>query len=231
MRKTPKNTIERLTDLFNSFKIVINGTEQIGTASDFQIYTDEIAYLREGRTYQIQGKQYYVNVITPTYISFTCVGHTDLLPNKFELDSPFFFHGTITQTNKELADITDFQERTPLFYLYEIIEENWFIDKSNDLETTLRLYLLDSKEYGQTHTKTIYNDRLNSLYKVIHDFVEWLPKKGKQGVIEEYSTTPLTNFATIKEYGYDKQLFSEDLCGIELTLKIKFKKEVNCVCN
>lgn len=172
--------------------------------------------------------------------SITVQGVIPLTEKEYELKNPFFIHGTPTQTSIERDLLrkngTKHSDLTPLVYLFEPIRE----DFNNELdaierEVSLRFAVLNNFKKNQ-FTDDVYNYSVYAMRSYAESLIEAIKKDA--GRVQ--SETLIHNIISYTKYGQfidrsgsKKNIFNEELAGVEINLTISLKSSKNCVslCN
>ncbi len=192
-------------------------------------------YLRENKTITIDAVDYRVkSVVKDT--SFVISG--SILPTapSFELYTPFFFHGTPLQIQKELSSIKKGKDKTPVFLLHEIVREQ---NTSRNFESVLekevdvQLFIMDTSKFKDWTTDDHYNVCIVPMRSLLELFLdEMVADKKLFDTLElEYEVIPRANFGQfVDQKGYDRQLYTDYFSGNQLNITMKIRKQ-QCVVN
>lgn len=159
-----------------------------------------------------------------------------LLPtnNIVKLPDVKYFHGTVINTNNELSNIPNSEDKTPMVYLLEQFEERHFEgDSVLDREVTLRLFFLEEANSNEWTTDEHYSNAIWYTNEMIQYFLyEILFKTKGIGRINEYFITNRVNFGVYQtDRGTIQQTFNDQLTGKELRITIPISKNfVGCYC-
>ncbi len=224
--------INRFKELFEAWDLSVVATNIRNELGGCRVNVNKLHYLKVGKRYEIAGNYYDVTEINRKEVFFAFVGHNILIPSNFTLIKPKFFHGTIFSTKNELKDIQNWRDKLPLCYLYEILTETRNRNKTEQSEVSaeIRLFFLDSTEAGQLNTDEIYNDVISYQDDILECFIDYLYLSKLVKDIGNYRVTPITHFARATDNGYEDNLFTDSLSGLELGINIEFKKVLNCTC-
>ena len=146
-------------------------------------------------------------------------------------DPPFYLHGTIRSAGGEVAMIRDGHDKYPMVYLYEPITERHFGKESSiDYEAEIRLFFLDITDFQNFKTNEHYLYAINQMRWYALEFLKALQKKTCTfGEVEDYRLTSYALIGTdVLEAGVIKNIFADNLSGVELILTLPVLK--NSVC-
>lgn len=147
----------------------------------------------------------------------------------FTLDLPQFMHGTRTAVNQELNSKPDSFDKWPMCYLYEVIEEKFFKEDSSafERETDLLLFFLDESKKEEWTTTCHYDQVIEPMANLAHLFASQA-EEGCAEIADSYSLVYHANFGNYDRKGHYEKIFSNNLSGV--ALKIKLKIETNSPC-
>jgi len=145
----------------------------------------------------------------------------------YSLDVPFYTHGTINQTDVERQLLrNDSQQVTPMIYLYEPINER-YNNSSNPIEreAELRIAVLSDYKLDQ-FTEDIYQYAISAMRELTEYFLMVVLKQVRDVDVFniEYDIRNYAKHGVVIENGSEKNIFSENLSGVELNLNLKFKR-------
>ena len=145
----------------------------------------------------------------------------------YSLDVPFYTHGTINQTDVERQLLRgDSQQVTPMIYLYEPINER-YNESSNPIEreAELRIAILSDYKMDQ-FTDDIYQYAVAAMRELTEYFLKVVLKQVRDIDVFNvgYDIRNYAKHGVVIENGSEKNIFSENLSGVELNLNLKFKR-------
>jgi hypothetical protein len=141
---------------------------------------------------------------------------------------PFYFHGTLKATDSELSQITSGNQKTPMVYLFEVLQErrnrNPMIKLGRRVDLTL--FFLEDDIYKGDLTEDRYEDYIDPMTNLAEDFVTLLIESPIIGDIEEdeYIIIPHAKAGFYDKLGHVKNLFSMELSGVELRISLPVNK-------
>lgn len=172
--------------------------------------------------------------------SITVQGLIPSIEKEFELKNPFFIHGTPTQSNIERDLLRKngkkHDELTPLVYLFEPIREDFNNElDSIEREVSIRFAVLNNFKKNQ-FTNDIYNYSVYAMRSYAEQLIEVIKKDVVQVDREtlNYNIISYTKYGQfIDRSGSKKNIFNEELAGVEINLKISLKSSQKCLslCN
>jgi len=148
-----------------------------------------------------------------------------------ELERPKYFHGTVRATNAELTEIEFGPEKFPMIYCHEVFRQVWHTDPNNPNERTsnLRLFFLASNDFKNWITEDHYEEVIKPMDNMVKSFFDYVDHKNGFGRPEDYTTINHPNFGKfVQDNGNIKQLFNDELSGVELDISLVIKKELTC---
>lgn len=189
-------------------------------------------YLQKCFTVNIGGNDYTVEDINGLVATFK--GNTPPAPGFFNLYLPYFFYGTITQTNTELTKVEDAADKTPMVYSLETLRERFFdpSESSLEFEAEVRLFFLTQANFPEWETKDFYKDAIGPMKALADLFLDTLEAHEGIGFIEDRDVISLTKFGVeINSKGFETTLVNDHLSGVEVRITIPvFNKNTCSIC-
>jgi len=191
--------------------------------------------LRLGLTFTLNSVVYTVIAIDGNDITYT----TAVLPVKGDYvypTKPFYFHGTPIATNNQLSTINLHSSKLPMVYLIELLKDKFILDKDSaiDRESTVRLFFLDEANFADWDTDQHYALNIVPQANYALAFIEYLKNHAMVGLITgEAELTYYAKFGlSVTQNGVTKNLFNEQLSGVDFTITIPITKDLTlCTCN
>lgn len=159
--------------------------------------------------------------------------------DSFEVYPPFFFHGTVSDTNSQLNNISnDDADKTPMSYLYEPFVEN-MQDQESSLEmiSPIRIFFLSYADMKSWFTPEHYNETIIPMKNLARGFEQAIHDSELIDTLGEYSRISRVKFGVPRNRsqkdskGYEKARFDMELSGVEILLSLPIKKNrANCDC-
>jgi hypothetical protein len=196
----------------------------------------------------------YVSTATKVYNSANAFNITDItysankytitlngtgfnVDNATTLQRPSYFHGTTLATDKELLNNRNGNnkgEKYPILYLYEVLAEFFYTDKSKsalERESDLRLFFLSEANEKVWNTDEHYDNVINPMANLAHLFNVHVDNQAGFHVDDRYKITYHANFGNYRTNGHFEKIFTDvPLSGVELTNKITKRKFKDCLC-
>ena len=147
------------------------------------------------------------------------------------IPKPFYFHGTMRATNAELDMVKMSSDKFPMIYCLEVFREvfNSNPDAAIERETSLRLFFLTENDFKNWITDDHYDNVINPIRAMLDGFFSVINGGMGFGKIETYTTINHVNFGTFTDNnGHLKNLFDDNLSGIELDVTIPILKNFDC---
>ena len=144
------------------------------------------------------------------------------------LPAPFFINGTIISAKREL-DKTEWKDKYPMVFLYEIYKERWRADKTDPIafDTRLRLFFMDQTRQADFTTADQYEEKLRPMRSLVFSFLDLLESKQcRTGELtQDYDLIPWVNFGKFtSDKGNLEAFFNDEVSGYELDIEIPIKK-------
>ena len=143
-----------------------------------------------------------------------------------------FFVGTPISTNEEWKAFNkDERKKVPFIWLVEPTSER-FATSENSLERTsdLRLIFLDDNFARKWLTTEVHENRLQSVYNCVEQFILTIQNNPIFGNLPEYDLKNFTRFGTESTNGFTANIIDADLTGVELRLSLPIYKLSECNC-
>jgi len=232
------HNIVETVDIVRSLVSELNKTINIDSIVDnldgtYTVETCDTYYLHECLKITIDAVTYTVKSVEKN-VSFVIKG--DVLPTatSFELPAPFYFHGTVIQTNQELINFDQF-DKLPMAYLLEVLEDDFFNrDEINDRESDIRLFFLTTANFADWKTGDHYKSAIEPMRSVAYNFINVLNNSKLINIFATYTLINRVNFGVYTtDKGNTKNIFNDNMSGVELRLTLPIRKVLNCnnICN
>lgn len=194
----------------------------------FDITVCEKFYMQKTFDIVINSITYKIKEISDLVITITGT----VLPTigTFALYKPFFFHGTVTQTNIELSK-KDADKKIPMVYNVEILPEKFKdpTESPNEFEADLRLFFLTEARFEDWTTNDFFSDAIAPMKALLEIFLEKLESFKGIGFIEDRDLVSHTKFGVfITDKGYEKNLFADKLSGVEMKIVVPVLRQIIC---
>ena len=214
--------VDELAFTFEATNVIDNtdGTYTLETCNTFHI--QECFYITN------DGNQYLVTkVIKDT--SITIQGSFLPVP-MFDVYKPYFFHGTVIQTNLELSKQGNVNGRTPFVYLLEILKDRFFEDDSIvERESDLRLFFLTQANFEDWKNADHNEKAILPMRSLAYNFINTLKNNKKIAKFVEYEIINHVKFGVYTtEKGHEKKVFNDNLTGVELRITLPVMQDFEC---
>lgn len=229
-----KETVDIIGDLIQDWKIPfkinkvtdnLNGTYTLETCNTYYLQAHgKYNFLTlAGTKYQVTGVQNNTTVIIKGTIA-PIVG-------SYKLDNPFYFNGTILQTNVELKDESDTSKKTPMIYLKRPFEDRFYKDDSAlDREANITLFFLTYANFEAWRTADHDRHAIKPMRNLMYAFIEMLKRNSNIGIIQDYVAIDRIKFGVTISNGVTKSYWDDKLSGVELSLTLPIKQGKICSC-
>ena len=220
-----KLTVDILEDFVSSLDLSGQVITSTTDGTNTTIVVVKTYHARKKMVLDIDGMGYeIVSVIDNTSIEVVGVIAD---PTKYTVPNPFYFHGTPMLTNAHINGAKE-KDKYPMVYLYEILREK---DKRKNSrivrESDLRLFFLDSANFGEWTTDDHYSKRLLGLNNLVDEFIQAAREYGCCFYLYEtdFSRINHVNWGTWRDNaGHEKKLFDDELTGVELSFTLPLKE-------
>lgn len=145
-----------------------------------------------------------------------------------------YLHGAPATTNNEYNDIdADSREKTPLIWLLEKYEEDFFGRESSvERNSRFRLFFLDETNETEWTSKEQHTNVIQPLMNLCDAFVEVIEKDRTFKTLEVYTKIPRVKFGVYRDnHGNERKIMDEDFSGIELSASFEKFKSYKCKTN
>jgi hypothetical protein len=220
----------RLTvDILETFVASLDLSGAVASFSDDGTNTtlnvSKTYHARRGMTIQVDALDYVVqSVVNNQNIIVAGVIASPLI---YTIPNPFYFHGTPILTNAHISGARE-DQKYPMIYLYEIIrEKDKQVDSAIKRESDLRLFFLDTADFGNWETDDHYTKRLLGLNNLVDEFIDAARAYGCCFYLYDTEFTRI-NHANwgrwVDNSGHEKRIFDDDLSGVELSFTLPLKE-------
>ncbi len=157
-------------------------------------------------------------------------------PFTFNLPVPYFFNGTIIQTNTELKKERDLSKKTPMIFLRrpfsEQIDAMDLVDSTIANRPVLVFYFLTEANFNEWATADHDVNAVVPMRNMAYEFIELLKKNVKYiERLTDYELTDLIKFGLVTQKGYEGGgLFSDNYSGVEMDITLGIKYQCICAC-
>ena len=227
-----KETVDIIGDLVND----INLSFAIKTIIDnggnsYTLTTCNTLHLQTKFKITIDAVVYTITEVDKD-VSITITGDSLPTATEFDVYPAYYHHGTILSSNAELAQIKDANNKTPLIFLHEVIEDKFYNKVSSQLEreTTLKIFFLTQSNWAKNNTNDHYTSAIEPMRNLVYNFIDTLNKTRYIANIEEYRVKNHSLFANYLQEGYTEAIFDKNLSGCELNITIPIRQSICISC-
>ncbi len=195
------------------------------------------------KTYYLQkGKRRKLTINSIDYVitevinncSVTIRGASLPTAQTINLPVPYYFNGTIVQTNSELKKESDLSKKTPMIFLRrpfsEIINADDLVDSDIANRPDLTFYFLTEANFNEWLTEDHDINAIKPMRNMAYEFIELLKKNVKYiERLTDYTVTDLIKFGLVTQNGVEKGLFSDNYSGAEMDITLGIKYQ--CLCS
>lgn len=165
--------------------------------------------------------------------SITVKSNVALSAGSYSLRLPFFYYGTFLDTNKELMKKKNANDKLPFIYLHLNAPEVYASEMDLvDYESDCAIYFMANCDPKDWLTGDHYTNAIKPMKSAVRQFMIALSNYAQANA--SYNITfvenDFVNFGDVIEKGIDKKIFSDNISGVELLIKIPFNKCLIC-CN
>lgn len=215
-----------------SAKIVVTAISGPDTDGYFTLETCNTHYLTPKSEIVLSGITYKVESIAineSIKISKLKDSNPDPTGTEIILGPPFYIHGSIISTKNELDKLTDWRDKYPMVYLYEIYRERLIVDNTSAVGYVprVRLFFMDQTDPQNYTNATQYENVIRPMRSLLYEFIKVAENEGK--IVAKLTANPelipWTNFGAFEsEKGTTAKLFSDNISGYELAIELPIKR-------
>lgn len=229
-----KETVDIVSDLVDELDLAITISQIVDNGDGtYTLHTCDTKWLQECFKITYEAAQWTVTAVVKDD-NFTIKPLLDSTPApsalNFTIYPPYYFHGTVIQTNLELEQISNSSLKTPMIYLLEVLEDTFFNrDAQNERESDLRLFFLTQANFVDWKTQDTYTNAITPMREMAYQFIDTLNKSKKIGIFAEYRLVNHTKFGVyVTDKGYEQRIFDDNLAGVELRINLPILQENDC---
>ncbi len=229
LREFIESIIEGLRDTSPITLITDNGN---GT---FTITTDPLNLSVDngiGDYVTISGISYQISNLTAG--SFDITSSVAVIGSTWTANAPYYFHGTPIAVNEQLRKIQIGKQKASMIYLAEILRERINNDPLSRIasEQDIALFFMDNANFPDWTTTQHYTNVITPMRALVTEFITALKASPRVGEFEEYD---LINHAKwglyIDNKGHKKNIFDENLSGVEMQINLPLTWFPDCWTN
>lgn len=197
----------------------------------YTLTTDDTMYLQEKFSITIGAVVYEIKAVVKN-VSITIEGSVLPTIKVFNIYAPVYYHGTVIKVKSEIAGETNAQNvfaHTPFIYLREIIEDennSKYSDSPIAKTTDLQILFLTQCDYADWKIVDHYSKSIAQMRSLVDNFILRVYENKKIGEFDNYKTKNHVNFGVyVTDKGNNASIFTDNLSGIELNIRLPFKKQ------
>lgn len=229
-------TVDIVKDLVENINLKLN-IKTVSTSGDLHTITVCNTLYLSGKSnnnsnpYQITIDNNEYDVISVENNTIVLQGVEPITLGLKSIASPYFFHGTVIQTNNELSCISDVFEKTPMVYMRRTFTENWSRYTSIERTAEITLFFLTQADFSSWSIDDFDTFAIKPMRNLCYKFIDSLLTNKQIGKIENYSIIDNIKFATfVNEKGFENQKFNDTLSGVQLDISLPIRKNYKCNC-
>jgi hypothetical protein len=233
-----KETVQVIGELINSWVIPFEiKSVTDNTDGTYTLSVDKTYYLQPGkyRKLTINSSDYIITDVQNN-CSVTVKGTTlPPSPFTFNLQVPYYFNGTIVQTNSELKREPDLHKKTPMVFLRRPFDETLdamdLVDTDIANKPDLTFYFLTEANFASWLTADHDKFAIKPMRNMAYEFIELLKKNVKYiERLTNYKMTDLIKFGLVTQKGVESGgLFSDNYSGVQMDITLGIKYQ--CICS
>lgn len=226
---TDIHDIIRLAISQMSKTVCINDSTEVVTG-EWKLETCNTMWLSVGDNLTVGSDTWVVKEVSINSY-FVVTGVTITIPETIDLVLPYYYHGTVMSTNSELNMTKISSDKFPMIYCLEVFREVYNSNPADAIEreSSMRLFFLTENNFKNWITEDHYENVINPLRSMLDSFVSGVNDGVGFGKIEDFTTTNHVNFGTFTaNEGHLKNLFDDNLSGIELEVTIPIVRDMDC---
>lgn len=181
----------------------------------------DVKYAEISRSITIGGENYVIRNIDANANTITVTTGSPITDTTFGLYEPVYFRGTASDTEKEVKEIVNFKDRTPMVFLLVPFSERKLNDVNSSVERESRftLFFLTKAEHDTWPTGDILENAVYPMDRLKELFIDSLKAMPGTFYTEEIPTdeTPRIKFGVyVTNAGVNKSMFAPDLSGVQV---------------
>lgn len=195
----------------------------------------DLYHTEPGRYLTIGGNEYFIQAIDDTTNTITVTTGQPITVSTFNLYGVYYFHGTHLDTEKQVEQIPNAPDKTPMVFLLIPYRERFF---SSDLDTTERevsatLFFLTQANFAAWSTGDAMSNAIKPMQRLQDVFIKALNDKPARFFTEEleYDNTNRPKFGVfVSSKGVQRSWQSTDLSGLQMDFSRlrMLKQDVAC---
>lgn len=224
-----------ISDAIDLMDLTINVSSSQETGdSDLILYVDKTWYIQKGTRIEIDGDIYKVIDFTlNTSITLDDVGGLTT-PESITLPNPTFYYGKTKVVNYKLNSIMDKTTLYPIIWMQENLGRTApaDVDSSYDSDGSVRLFFLNNANLEDWERADHQTEVIEPLNTVVDEFLRVIDNNGTTGKLGDNQTINHALFGVsglLNSADTVKNMFAENLSGIEINPSIPILKSTNCM--
>lgn len=229
-----QSSIDIIRNVVAAMTFPIEVTAVTNPSTDTYVLTTcDIKHAQPGFKWTIDSVIYEITEIDGDEKTITVTGSSPVVPGTWDLYTPFFFHGTVSQTNIDLKEELDAAKKTPLVWMLENFTDEIFDDPEDAKDRIIKLRLFFLTQPGKASEKTDprYHHCIEPMRRLQENFIAKLRKMPGRFDLREFDYE-LMNYAKfgvfITEKGMPANYFSSPLSGVEMKFSLTVLKTGAC---
>lgn len=223
---TTNEHIKQIIDTIDC-SIKVTSVSSLGS-NKYKLFTTNTKWATFGK---LLGGKKITEVSLNEYIVVTST--TALVKGYYDLAAPFFYYATFLDANSELIKKKSTNDKLPFIYLHLNAPETFGSEMDMiDFESDCAIYFMVDADPKNWLTPDHYQNAIKPMKQLVRAFIISLSNYAKTNAAYNltYTQNDYVNFGTTSENGVIKKIFTDNMSGVELLIKIGFNKCVIC-CN
>lgn len=179
----------------------------------------DLYHAEPGRVITIGGNDYTITAIDDSTRIITLTPGPAIIVSTFDLYGVHYFDGTPLAVGKELRDIPDAIDKTPMVFLLNPYKEKLYEDLENPLErqTTATLFFLTQANFDAWSTGDLQSNAVRPMERLEQNFTAQVKQDIRfENINSESEATPRIKFGVfITNKGTVKGFEAMDLSGVQ----------------
>lgn len=217
-----KSLIDILEPLVASMVFPITIYKQIVTGNDHLLYVNDVYHAQVGFNAIIDGLPYKIISVNAALNQMTVTDEENsgaITATSFHLYEPYFFHGTVRETDAELTQNQNAFTKTPMIWVMDGFEETENEDPDSAIERVSypRIFFLTQSDFSKV-TNELHDNYEEPMKRLKDQFVKLIRDNYDRFEVSDWSTkiTRYSKFGVYINSSIDKSLFADNLSGIEI---------------
>jgi len=163
--------------------------------------------------------------------SITIASDTEPTPGVYTLIAPFFYFGTFLETNSELIKKKSSNEKLPFIYLHLNAPESYADEESTiDFESDCDIYFMVDANPKDWRRSDHLEQAIKPMKALRAEFIRSLFAYSRTNASNKitYIENDYASLGRVQWEGNIKQIFTDNVSGVELLINIPFNKCFSC---